>query len=135
VIQAKDGSTDTVPGFQLAIVLHKDLHKYPQGKTLKNNKRGVIEEIEDYREVKKRKTKKKEEEEPVAKYLVKFEGQKRKELVTEARMREGAPTQLSLEEKRYWVQKHPDFKDIPERILRMVPKLSSSKEDHELTFD
>jgi hypothetical protein len=48
VIQAKDGSTDTVPGFQLAIVLHKDLKRYPQGETLKNNKRGVIDKIESY---------------------------------------------------------------------------------------
>jgi integrase len=30
VIQAKDGTTDTVPGWQLAIVLHKDLKRYPQ---------------------------------------------------------------------------------------------------------
>jgi hypothetical protein len=122
VIQAADGSTDTVPGWQLAIVLHKDLKRYPQGETLKNNKRGTIEEIESYDT--KRGT-----------YQVKYEGEKWHQNVRETNIREGAPTQLSLEEKRYWVQKHPDFKDIPERILRMVPKLSSSEEDHKLTFD
>jgi hypothetical protein len=49
-------------------------------------------------------------------------------------MREGAPTQLSLEEKRYWVQNHPDFKDIPERILRLVPKIGTSKSEEEDTL-
>jgi hypothetical protein len=120
VIQAKDGSTDTVPGFQLAPVLHKDLHKYPQGSTLKGNKRGAIQKVESYSETKKK-----------TGYMVKFEGQKKKEFVTERTMREGAPTELSLEEKRYWFNHRSQ---MPERILKMVPKLTRKEKSEPLNF-
>jgi transposase InsO family protein len=130
VIQAKDGSTDTVPGWQLAQVFHKDLERYPQGDTLKHNKRGFIETVEGYVEGPKKKKKKGSTQEPerTYNYVVRFEGEKRSKTVSEAKMREGAPTDLSLEEKRYWVQKCPNFPEgVPERILKMVPKIRQNK--------
>jgi hypothetical protein len=110
----------------LAIVLKKNLDRYPQGDTLKDNKRGVIEEIHSY-------------DEKSGQYQVKYEGGKYHRNTREVNLREGAPTELSLEKKRYWIQKCPNFpKGVPERILKMVPKIQQKPSDKPpplLTFD
>jgi hypothetical protein len=81
IIQAKDGSVDTVPGFQL---LRCNSKNYPQAETLKNDKRAVIERIISY-------------DMTEDSYKVKFENQKKLVKVTGVHMREGNPTQLSRE--------------------------------------
>jgi hypothetical protein len=68
--------------------------------------------------------------EPSGSYQVKFEGEKYYRHTREAHLREGAPTELSVEEKRYWTQKCPNFpKGVPERILKMVPKIQQNESD------
>jgi hypothetical protein len=120
IIQAKNGSTDTVPGFELRP--EKDVKRYPHGDVIKNDKRAPIETVKDYY---------KPERSKVYHYKVRFEGMDKDDEITEREMRESRPTQLSLEEKRYWVKKAPDYpKGIPQRIKNMVPKINSGEELH-----
>jgi hypothetical protein len=110
VIQAEDGSTDTVPGFQLAHV--PSVERYPQGKTLKDDKRAVIERIQGYNDKNQ-------------KYDIKFENDPlREHWIPVKDVREGAPTRMTLEEKKYWITRKNDKedpKDPPPNILKMVP--------------
>jgi hypothetical protein len=112
VIQAEDGSTDTIPGFQLALI--PSIERYPQAKTLKDDKRAVIEKIESYNDKNQ-------------KYDIKFENAKvRHDWVPVKDVREGAPTRMTLEEKKFWVRQKkadPDVK-LPDNILKMVPVVS-----------
>jgi hypothetical protein len=114
VIEAEDGSTDTIPGFQLAHV--PSVERYPQAKTLKDDKRSVIETFKSYND-------------KTQKYDVKFENDKglRKHWVPVRDIREGAPTRMTLEEKKFWIRTHPKLDGIPQNILKMVPKISDSE--------
>jgi hypothetical protein len=107
ILQAKDGSTDTVAGFNLRV--EKDTKRYPHGEEIKHGKRGAIETVKDYN-IKNHN------------YTVKYEGDSREQTLSERNMRESQPTKLSLEERRYWVRKCPNFpKGVPARIKNMEP--------------
>jgi hypothetical protein len=59
---------------------------------------------------------------------VKFEGDATVQKVNRNNMREGAPTRLSLEEKKYWVGTNPELDEVPESVLNVVPKIPKSKQ-------
>jgi hypothetical protein len=112
IVEAKDGSVDTIPAFQL---LKCDVKKYPQAETLKDDKRAVIERIISYSE-------------KTDSYMVKFENEAKLQKRSATVLREGNPTLLSREEKIFWIRKCPNFPEgVPAKILQMIPKIVQKK--------
>jgi hypothetical protein len=104
-IKAKDMSVSKYPGFKLV----KCKANVPLAATLKDNKRGAVEEILDYNE-------------PSDKYHLRYEDGT-VEWKAAQEMREGNPTALTYMEKRFWVKKCPRFPvDVPVKILALVPR-------------
>ena len=98
IIRAKDNSIDKVPGYQIV----KTTNNIPLSKTLKNNKRGIIEKIISY-------DKKKN------KYHVLYDDGQR-DFIPAKNLRESIPTKLSEMELEYWSTK----KNIPSSIYRWI---------------
>lgn len=99
VIRASDYSVDTYPGYKLV----KSKQSIPIADTLKNGKRGIIQEITSYDKSKN-------------KYHVVYEGGA-KDFIPAKNLRESAPTKLSQMEREYWI-KHS--KNIPTEIRKWL---------------
>ena len=109
LIGAKDHSVDYYPGYKL-MLCSKDI---PLADTLKNQKRGVVDEIISYDEKK-------------DKYKVIYEGGV-KDIIPAKNLREGEPLKLSSMERAYWVRTlrpHGDrvslHKELPSKIKKYV---------------
>jgi hypothetical protein len=112
IIQAKDGSVDTVPGIQLT---RCHVQTYPQAQTIKKDKRAFVEYVTDYDKGNAGK---------FASYAVKYENEEKvsPNRISVKDLREGNPTSLSREEKLYWIKTCPEFpKGVPPEILALIP--------------
>ena len=97
LIKAKDHSADYYPGYKL-VLCSKSI---PLAETLKDEKRGVIEKIENY-------------DEKRNKYRVKYEGGVH-DFIPAKNLREGEPLKLSSMERAFWVHK-----ELPTKIKKYV---------------
>ena len=97
LIKAKDHSVDYYPGYKL-VLCSKSI---PLAETLKDEKRGVIEKIENY-------------DEKRNKYRVKYEGGVH-DFIPAKNLREGEPLKLSSMERAFWVHK-----ELPTKIKKYV---------------
>lgn len=99
LIVAKNRSADKYPGYKLV----KCSEKVPLAKTIKNNKRGIVEKIISYNE-------------KTDKYKVFYEGEKKPDIIPSKNLREGFPLKLSMMEREYWVKQ----KNIPVNIRKWI---------------
>ena len=97
LIKAKDRSADYYPGYKL-VLCSKNV---PLAKTLKDEKRGIIQKIENYNE-------------KTDKYKVIYEGGVH-DSIPAKNLREGEPLKLSAMERAYWVNKQ-----IPTKIKKYI---------------
>lgn len=93
---SKDKSSNAYPGYRLV----KAKGKVPYAETLKEGKRGDVEEIKEYYP-------------RTDKYKVKYEGGV-EDIIPAKHLREGRPTKLSRIEREYWLRK----KSIPANIRK-----------------
>lgn len=98
LIKSKDVSVDKIPGYKLV----KSNPNVPIADTLKQGKRGIIEQITGYN-VKK------------DKYNIIYEGGVR-DTIPAVNLREGNPTKLSRIEREYWIKHNP----IPPSIRKWL---------------
>lgn len=96
IIKSKDGSVDKYPGFRLI----KCDSRYKLAETIKEGKRGVIEEILSYNPKK-------------DKYKVRYD-EGTKDSIPSKNLREGNPLKLSFMERQYWLKQ----KNIPPSIRK-----------------
>ena len=97
LIKAKDHSVDYYPGYKL-MLCSKNI---PLAKTLKDEKRGVVQGIESYNE-------------KTDRYKVVYDGGVHDEIPSK-NLREGEPLKLSTMERAFWVNKQ-----IPAKIKKYV---------------
>ena len=98
ILMARDKSAMRMPRYRLVV----DKHKTPYAKTIRDDKMGVVDKIEDW--------------DPVGKkYIVKYEGVNELDMIPPINLRRSAPTRLSIEEQRYWKGKN----NMPETFKRL----------------
>lgn len=85
LIKASDGSVDLMPGYKLV----RSRLNVPQAQTIKNSKRGIVQEIVYYYP-------------DTNQYEVLFDNRDR-DVIPAANLREGNPTRLSRMEREYWI--------------------------------
>ena len=98
LIKASDGSVDLIPGYKLV----RSRLNVPQAQTIKNSKRGIVQEIVYYYP-------------DTNQYEVLFDNGDR-DVIPAANLREGNPTRLSRMEREYWIKQ----KSIPASIRKWL---------------
>jgi hypothetical protein len=100
IIRASDGSIDKYSGYRLV----KCDERYPLAETIKDGKRGIVEEILEY-DVKR------------DRYKVRYD-EGTEEFIPSKNFRESAPLKLSAMEREYWSKQD----EVPVKIRRFMIK-------------